>query len=255
MSAIKRTHAYDRLIKPYRERSRFRQLAASDRKMMKFYSQFVRPGDLVFDVGANRGNRSKIFLALGATVVAFEPQSQCVDYLEMVTDGRRDFRLVRKAVGAVEGSAEMLMSDVDVLSSLSPGWVEATSATGRFGDATWTRREMVPVTTLDRAMQEFGVPRFAKIDVEGFELEVFLGMSKPIPALSFEFTPEYLENAIRCIDRLSSLGTIEGQISRGESMEFALPGWQPQDELKKSLSAVDRDFGDIYVRFTGQTAA
>jgi hypothetical protein len=38
-----------------------------------FYRRFIRPGDLVFDVGANVGKRSAVFLDLGATVVAIEP--------------------------------------------------------------------------------------------------------------------------------------------------------------------------------------
>jgi hypothetical protein len=35
-------------------------------RQVAFYAQFVREGDLVFDVGAHRGNRSKVFACLGA---------------------------------------------------------------------------------------------------------------------------------------------------------------------------------------------
>ncbi len=40
----------------------------------EFYSQFIRPGDLVFDIGANRGDRTEVFVQMGARVVAAEPQ-------------------------------------------------------------------------------------------------------------------------------------------------------------------------------------
>src|SRR5436305_15306189 len=46
-----------------------------------FYSQFVAPGSLVFDIGANVGNRVQVFLAIGARVVAVEPQQFCVETL------------------------------------------------------------------------------------------------------------------------------------------------------------------------------
>jgi len=42
------------------------QWTNEDESRKAFYIQFVNAGGLVFDVGANIGNRSKVFLALGA---------------------------------------------------------------------------------------------------------------------------------------------------------------------------------------------
>ena len=47
-----------------------------------FYSRLVKPRDLCFDVGANIGSKTKIFLELGARVVCIEPQPNCVDVLK-----------------------------------------------------------------------------------------------------------------------------------------------------------------------------
>jgi hypothetical protein len=47
----------------------------SDHKTL--LSEFIRPGDLAFDVGANIGDRTDLMLSLGANVVAFEPQPIC----------------------------------------------------------------------------------------------------------------------------------------------------------------------------------
>ena len=47
----------------------------------EFYSEFIKEGDVVFDVGANKGNRTVIFLELGAKVVAVEPQKECYEHL------------------------------------------------------------------------------------------------------------------------------------------------------------------------------
>ena len=51
-----------------------RRAAAMDR----LYGNFVRPGDLVFDVGAHVGDRVASFRRLGARVVAVEPQPAMV---------------------------------------------------------------------------------------------------------------------------------------------------------------------------------
>ena len=43
------------------------------RRMRRLYGQFVRSGDLVFDIGAHVGNRTRAFAGLGCRVVALEP--------------------------------------------------------------------------------------------------------------------------------------------------------------------------------------
>jgi FkbM family methyltransferase len=228
---------------------KFHRLTKIDRQRLEFYSQFVRPGDVVFDVGANMGNRTKIFLRLGARTVAFEPQMGCAEFLGSVLLGHPNFRLVRRAVGAEVGEMSMLINDANTLSSLSPGWVRAVQDSGRFGSFCWDRQQLVQVTTLDQAILEFGVPAFVKIDVEGFERQVLAGLSRPVATLSFEFTPEFIDNAIACVDRAASLSDVEFNFSFGESMRLEFERWICPHEMKVFLTRTDRtSFGDVYVR-------
>ena len=66
----------------------------------KFYEQFIHPGDLCFDVGANIGNRTVIFLELGAKVIAIEPQKECYEKLTKRCGDK--IELVKKGVGEKE---------------------------------------------------------------------------------------------------------------------------------------------------------
>ena len=52
--------------------------------MDRLYSRFVRPGDLVFDIGAHVGDRVASFRRLGAQVVAVEPQPAMVKVLRLL---------------------------------------------------------------------------------------------------------------------------------------------------------------------------
>ena len=52
--------------------------------MDRLYGKFVRPGDLVFDVGAHVGDRVASFQRLGARVVAVEPQPAMVRALRLL---------------------------------------------------------------------------------------------------------------------------------------------------------------------------
>jgi FkbM family methyltransferase len=236
-------------------RCRFARLNGKDESHLRFYAQFIRPGDLVFDVGANLGNRSKTFLQLGAHVVAFEPQVSCAALLSQMFEKKRRFRLVREALGPTEGSAVMFICDTHTISSLSKDWIDATKRSGRFASSRWAGRQEVAVTTLDVAISTFGSPSFVKIDVEGFELEVLKGLSRPIETLSIEVVPEYIDNAFGCLRLLEDLAEFQFQFSFGESMQFAFAEWTSNAGIREWLKSLPSgSFGDLYARLV-KTAA
>jgi FkbM family methyltransferase len=211
----------------------------------RFYRAFFRSGDLVFDVGANLGNRTAVFLTCGARVVAFEPQPLCVAALEARFGEDRFFHLVPVALGRESGSATMYVSHEHTLSTLSAGWLSAVTESGRFGDTRWDGEEEVEVMTLDAAIAEFGEPAFVKIDVEGYESEVLSGLSRRLKAGS-----ESLDATSCCLDKLESLGNYGYQFALGERPRLELPDWVRAEELKSALrAALAGDplvWGDVY---------
>jgi hypothetical protein len=94
------------------------------------------------------------------------------------------------------------------------------------------------------------MPDFCKLDVEGYESRVLEGVSRPLPMVSFEFAPEYLRNALDCIDRLQGLGQVRFNFSVGETMELAQPDWITAPEMVRTLEALPDPmiFGDVYAR-------
>lgn len=248
-SFVKRSRFYD-VARTWREVRALRGWESEDEQRLRFYSQLVRPNDLVFDVGANLGNRTKVFLRLGARVVAFEPQSQCAAILGRAFGGNPSFRLVKKALCDRSGTAEMRVGATHVLSTMSEQWIEATTHSGRFQRETWQARESVEVTTFDDVIREFGKPRFSKVDVEGFEPRVFGGLSQPVHSGSLEFAAELASSTIWCLDRLTTFGSYRFQFSAGESMSFDWPDWRPLAETRDALmslaSANHHAWGDVY---------
>lgn len=233
-----------RLVRTFLTRARHQ------RRARRLYAAFVRRGDLCFDVGANKGDNTAFLLGLGARVVAVEPQAACVARLRERFGYRRDVTLVAKALGTIPGEAEMNLGDADTISSLSPAWIESVKASGRFAGHRWDRKVTVPVTTLDQLIHEHGLPRFCKIDVEGFELEVLRGLTQPMPALSFEFTPEFLRAALDCVRYLDGLGRAQFNYSIEHTMRLSMPQWVDAAEISFLLTALPDPgvFGDVYAR-------
>lgn len=247
---LKRTLLYEAYRK-HRIRRAYRPWTSHDQEMLEFYSGLLSRDEVCFDVGANFGNRVRIFLKLHARVIAVEPQSECVKVIKVVYGRRRGLIVVQKALGEAEGEAQMMISSSPNLSSLSAGWIEAVRKSGRFSSYTWDTKQVVAVTTLDRLIQTYGVPAFIKIDVEGFEYQVVKGLTRPVRMLSLEFTPEFMESTFRCIDHLRTLGEVRLNYSVRETMRFSLDEWVTHQEMSNILSGFHDNelYGDVYVKF------
>jgi hypothetical protein len=127
--------------------------------------------------------------------------------------------------------------------------VRRVQSSGRFRPYVWDNRSVVQMTTLDELIGEYGKPNFCKIDVEGYESRVLAGLSQPLPVLSFEFVPEFVQDTLDCIDHLDKLGVSAFNYSIGESMQLAQRAWVDAGEIGRMLTDLpERTFGDVYAR-------
>lgn len=222
------------------------------RGLRELYGSFVGPGDLVFDVGAHLGDRTAAFAGLGARVVALEPHPRLLPWLRRLVGGRSRVTVRGEAVGRSPGTATLSLSlATPAVSSLSGSWQKRVSRRNEtFEDVRWEESVEVPVTTLDRLIETYGVPRFCKIDVEGFEAEVLAGLSAPLPGLSVEFVTGGLDVARACLRRLDALGRYEYNAIPGEERSFAFRRWRGAGELEAWLEAgaAGASSGDVYAR-------
>lgn len=227
-----------------------RQEKEENKKRQLFYSQFVSQNDLCFDVGANIGNRITPILNLGAKVVAIEPQKNCYRYLRYKFGEK--IEIVTNGLGESESIKDFYISDESTISSFSESWIDAVKQS-RFKNSQWNKVEKIEMTTLDILIEQYGVPVFIKIDVEGYELNVLKGLTKPVKMISFEYTvPEQIDKAIDCITQIDKYNSnVEFNFSALESMTFSLPKWLLIDDMIKYINSnnfLETGFGDIYAQ-------
>jgi FkbM family methyltransferase len=223
----------------------------SHSQSLDFLRTLIGKGDLVFDIGANVGDHTALYLELGARVVSVEPQETCVRILEKRFGKHPAVAIVPMAVGATLGEQELLLSDIrSPISSMSRSWIAAVKSSGRFPHYDWSRSVAVPVTTLDRLISEYGEPDFCKIDVEGFEQQVLQGLSRPLASLSFEFHAEFLADAMACLELLRRLGAYRFNVTLQNRMVLVFPRWMHEDEVRSQLSMLPHATlqGDVYAR-------
>jgi FkbM family methyltransferase len=222
-----------------------------DAAMDELYAQFVQPGDLAFDIGSHVGDRIGAFRRNGARVVALEPQPDCARVVRAIYRADANVTLVESACGPKPGKLTLHINSANpTVTTASTDFVKAADGAGGWEGQTWDRAIEVPVITLDALIAAHGKPAFVKIDVEGFEADVLAGLTRPLPALSFEFTTIQRDVAARCLELLAALGAFRFDVALGESQKLELGRWVTAAEMQVFVAALPHaaNSGDIYAR-------
>lgn len=204
---------------------------------------------LIFDIGANVGEKTELYLKKNNAVICVEPQPSCIAALKSKFAYNKKVTIEEVGLDKQPGTSELFIcSQASTISTCSKKWVEES----RFSNGSYSWNTVVPITvnTLDLLVDKYGIPDFCKIDVEGFEYQVIQGLSKKIPLLSFEFAVETLDETKKCILYLTKLGYEKFNFALGENENLASKNWFSSQELLEKIDLIaNKDYlawGDIY---------
>jgi len=242
---------FDRALGLARSIAIYHAIPFRQRRLRNLYRNFVRPGDLVFDIGAHAGNHVRALRAIGCRVIAVEPQPDFARLLRLLFGGSSHVTIVESAVSDRAGRATLSISErTPTVTSLADDWRSARGGDDDFAQVRWNRSTEIEVTTLDALIEQFGIPTFVKLDVEGSEPAALGGLTRPLPAVAFEYLPRAFDGVTACVERLQQLDRYVYNWSSGESYHLESPSWLEGRALLDALSRSEnqRRSGDVYAR-------
>jgi FkbM family methyltransferase len=145
------------------------------------------PPATFFDVGANYGTHSLLFLTQGVTTISFEPNPACKEQFEIFCQlNELDGKLENVAVGNGEGTVDFWFPE-------KATWFGTIleNSKDNFSHLPDLKKMQVPLITLDSYVKKSGIsPDLIKIDTEGNEVNVIKGavetITKAKPLIIFE---------------------------------------------------------------------
>jgi FkbM family methyltransferase len=143
-------------------------------------------GDLIFDVGAHKGEDTEFYLRKGFRVVAIEANPAfCATIKESFNDAMKIGQLVVVNVAIARSCGKLdfyINEDISVFGTANPDWVERNRLLG----ACKVTKIEVECTPLSTIVSQYGVPHYCKIDIEGNDVEALSSLGQG------EATPEFV---------------------------------------------------------------
>jgi FkbM family methyltransferase len=164
--------------------------------------------DLVYDIGFHRGEDTEFYLKKGYRVVAVEADPElCAEgrkcFADAIPDGR--LTLVNKAIAESPGAVTFYRNSANsVWGTIDPLWADRNARMGAPNT-----QITVEATTMAALVAEFGVPYYAKFDIEGLDMVGVEGLRSNLerPAyVSIEAEKDSFKALRHEFDVLTSLG-------------------------------------------------
>ena len=165
-------------------------------------NKFDREIRIVFDIGAHKGDYSKLFKSIftNCYIYGFEPNLNLSKYLSSFDESY--FEYIKKAVSDTNGKINMIIdNEISLISSAAS--INYNSTTFKMKEKLYKssiekdkiNTKTIESITLDSFIKDINkIPDFIKIDVEGLEHKVLKGLKDNINKVRFIMIEHHKDN-------------------------------------------------------------
>ena len=158
---------------------------------------------MYFDIGSNIGNWSLANINLCDKIISIEASP--LTFEKLLNNCKNDKIILLNYAVCNNNCNDITFyhANCDVLSTINKDWL--TNDTSRFYNYPYTEMNCKTIT-IDKLIEQYGLPDLIKIDVEGGEYECITSLTQKVQMLCFEWASETNIITFKCIDYLFNLG-------------------------------------------------
>lgn len=213
---------------------------------------------MIFDIGANVGYWTEMNLKNADKIISIEASPNTYRRLLEKHGSNPKVECLNYAV-CNRNCEDVSFFDAEnhVLSSLNKEWFTSPESRfyndqmqhevikGRNGRVLKTKQIIVSSPfneiivksiTLDKLIQNYGIPSLIKIDVENGEYDCISSLTQKVPLLCFEWASEMKHIAFQCLDHLYDLGFNSFSIQYKDDYDFIPTEYNSIDNIKENLT-------------------
>lgn len=204
---------------------------------------------MYFDIGANIGNWSLKNINKCDKIITVEASP--VTFNKLVNNCKNDKIILLNYAVCNNNGADITFyhAKCDTLSTINKAWL--TDKSSRFYNHPYSE-VICKTTSIDKLIEQYGMPELIKIDVEGGEYECISSLTCKTNLICFEWASETNDITLKCIGYLFNLGYKQYHIQYEDDYLF-----RPKDvdfyeistvKTKLSNTIPKKDWGMIWSR-------
>ncbi len=166
-----------------------------------FYSEILPKNILIFDIGANRGDKSYIFNFFSKKLICYEPEESLYKLLKVRFKKNYNIKINNFLISDTLNHKKFYSVQNDEAYS-STNFKSLKSLNILNNKKIFLKK--LKSSTLNSEINKYGTPYYVKIDVEGGEKNILKNLKFKIPLISFEANlPFFIKETEFIINKLS----------------------------------------------------
>jgi FkbM family methyltransferase len=201
---------------------------------------------LYFDIGANIGEWSLENIKKCEKIIAVEPS--IINYKKLSKACEEKNIICLNYAVSNEDKEEVDFYEHGCLSTINKNWL--CSKNSRFYGIKYIQTTCKTIS-LDKLVEQYGIPDLIKIDVEGAEDLVISSLTKKVKTLCFEWAREFHSVTRNSIDHLIKIGFTKFHVQFGDKYIYVPKKEEYTEDLNiieyKLTKEKNNDWGMVWV--------